>query len=136
MSRDQELRPRAPSAHFRMHVIVIQVDGEDIQHDAPDKTPVSMPPITPASAASPFNPCSQDCPVCLNKLGGECLMTQCRHAMHKKCTTEMFNQGINVCALCRAPITALLSETLEESPNASEETSADSHPETPKAPEE
>jgi hypothetical protein len=53
----------------------------------------------------------------------------------------LFKNGINVCALCRAPITALVSETLpDDSPKASEEASeeasAGAHPETPKAPEE
>jgi hypothetical protein len=57
--------------------------------------------------------------------------------MHEKCTIEMFNQGIDVCSLCRAPIMALVSDTLpDDSPKDSEEASADAHPETPKAPEE
>jgi hypothetical protein len=100
--------------------------------DAPDKAPVSMPPITPASPASPFEQCSNECAVCLGNLSGNCFMPQCRHALHSKCMTDLFENGLSDCPSCRKKIVSIVSKTLEESPKASADASADA-PKSPKA---
>jgi hypothetical protein len=52
--------------------------------------------------------------------------------------SAMFESGIDVCPSCREQIQTLVSETLEESPKASDDSSAggasaDAFPESPKA---
>ena len=133
MRGDQELRrpvlhapspapaPAPAPSHVHVHVIVIHVGGVGMHHDAPDKAPVSMPPITPASPASPFEPCSKECAVCLGQLSGDCLMPQCRHALHSECMRNLFKNGLSDCPSCRGEIVSIVSETLEESPKASKD---------------
>jgi hypothetical protein len=111
--------------HLPNGIVVVGGDVEQQQ-----TAPKEMPLITAASAESPFDPCSQDCPICMDGISGKCLMSQCKHALHKECMEKMFKRGINVCPFCRAQIKALVSETLAE------DASADANPETPKDSEE
>jgi hypothetical protein len=89
--------------------------------DPPPRAPKAMPPIVPESKASPFEPCSLDCVICMGQLSGQCLMPQCRHALHSRCMSAMFESGIDLCPSCRVQIQTLVRKTLEESPKPSDE---------------
>ena len=124
-------------------LMVVDLGGEfgGGHQDPPPRAPKAMPPITPTSDACPFVPCSPECVICMGQLSGQCLMPQCRHALHSRCMTAMFESGIDICPLCREQIQTLVSATLEESPKASDDSSAggasaDAAPESPKASEE
>lgn len=108
----------------RLYMLFEELGGNGGHQDPPPRAPKAMPPITSASAASPFEPCTHDCVICMGPLSGQCMMSQCRHALHSKCMCSLFENGINVCPFCRAPIQTLVSTTLEESPKASEDSSA------------
>jgi hypothetical protein len=88
---------------------------------AQGQAPKAMPPITPASDACPFNPCNEECVVCMEPLSGECEMPPCRHALHSKCMSDLFENGSNTCPSCREKIDWLVRKTHKESPNAPEE---------------
>jgi hypothetical protein len=110
--------------------------GGVAQAPLPQTAPKKMPPITVASDKSPFVPYSLECTVCMHTVSGDSLMTQCKHALHEKCMNSLFENGIDFCPLCRELITALVSETLPDSPTNSDDAPADAAPESPKAPEE
>jgi hypothetical protein len=106
----------------RLYMLFEELGGFGGGHqDPPPRAPKAMPPIVPESMASPFAPCSQECVICMGQLSGQCLMPQCRHALHSHCMSAMFESGIDDCPSCRVQIWTLVRKTLEESPKPSDE---------------
>lgn len=133
----------------RLYMLFEELGGFGGGHqNPPPRTPKAMPQITQVPDACQFNQFSSVCAICREHLSGECLMSQCKHALHSTCMSAMFKSGIDVCPSCRKQIKTLVSATLEESPKASEDSpkasddssaggaSADAAPESPKASEE